>query len=228
MSTPRVNSLAYCFQEVMTAILRVRFQRQQVSDSARFRLQMKQSLQAAMQEARALGYSSESVQMAVFAVVAFMDESVLNLRSPAFGDWARQSLQEELFGDHNAGETYFRKLQALLAQQDSPEVADTLEVYCLCLQSGYRGRYALGDSGELHQMLRQARDKIHRIRGASYLVPPSAAPEVRSTRATDKWSGALLITTCVLAGLTVVAFAGFEFALGSGVSEIQNASMSAR
>jgi type VI secretion system protein ImpK len=228
MSTVRVNSLAYCFQEVMTAILRVRFQRQQVTDSASFRSQMRRSLQGAMQEARSLGYASESVQMGVFAVVAFMDESVLNLRSPAFADWARQSLQEELFGDHNAGETYFRKLQALLAHQDSPEVADTMEVYCLCLQSGYRGRYALGDSGELHQMLRQAREKINRIRGAAYLVPPSAAPEVRATRATDKWSRALLITTCVLAGLTVIAFAGFEFALGSGVSDIQNASISAR
>jgi type VI secretion system protein ImpK len=223
MSTSRVNSLAFCFQEVMTAILRVRFQRQQVTDSASFRSQMRRSLQGAMQEARSLGYSSESVQMGVFAVVAFMDESVLNLRSPAFADWARQSLQEELFGDHNAGETYFRKMQALLAQQDSPEVADTLEVYCLCLQSGYRGRYALGDSGELHQMLRQARDKIHRIRGAMYLVPPSAAPDVRPTRATDRWSRALLITTCALAGLTVIAFAGFELALSSGVSDIQNA-----
>ncbi|HTY85070.1 MAG TPA: DotU family type IV/VI secretion system protein [Silvibacterium sp.] len=228
MSTVRVNSLAYCFQEVMTAILRVRFQRQQVTDSASFRAQMRRSLQAAMQEGRSLGYSSESVQMAVFAVVAFMDESVLNLRSPAFADWARQSLQEELFGDHNAGETYFRKLQTLLTQPDSPEVADVLEIYCLCLQAGYRGRYALGDSGELHQMLRQAREKIRRIRGAAYLVPPTAAPEVRPARTTDSWSRALLITTCVLAGLTVVAFAGFEFALGSGVSEIQNASVTAR
>jgi type VI secretion system protein ImpK len=228
MSTPRVNSLAYCFQEVMTAILRVRFQRQQVTDSASFRSQMRRSLQGAMQEGRSLGYSSESVQMGVFAVVAFMDESVLNLRSPAFSDWARQSLQEELFGDHNAGETYFRKMQALLQQQDSSEVADTLEVYSLCLQAGYRGRYALGDSGELHQMLRQAREKIQRTRGAAYLVPPSAAPEVKPTRATDSWSRALLITTCVLAGLTVIAFGGFELALGSGVSEIQNASMNAK
>ena len=228
MSNLRVNSLAYCFQEVMTAILRVRFQRQQVTDSASFRAQMRRSLQSAMQEARGLGYQSESVQMGVFAVVAFMDESVLNLRSPAFADWARQSLQEELFGDHNAGETYFRKLQGLLGQPDSPEVADTLEVYCQCLQAGYRGRYALGDSGELHQMLRQAREKIQRIRGAGYLVPPTAPPEVRPARAKDSWSRALLITTCVLAGLTVIAFGGFELALGSGVSEIQNTSLNAR
>ena len=116
MSNARVNSLAYCFQEVLTAILRVRFQRQQVQDSESFRAQMRRSLQAAMQEARSLGYSSETVQMGVFALLRIMDESVLNLQSPAFADWARRPLQEELFGGHLAGETFFRNLKALLGQ----------------------------------------------------------------------------------------------------------------
>jgi len=227
MSTVRVNSLAYCFQEVLTAILRIRFQRQQVQDSESFRAQMRRSLQSAMQEARGLGYASETVQMGVFAVVAYMDESVLNLQSPAFADWARRPLQEELFGGHLAGETFFHNLKALLNQQDSTEVADALELHCLCLQMGYRGRYALGDSGELHHMLRMAREKIQRIRGASYLVPPMAPPEVRPARVKDSWSRALLITTCVLAGLTIIAFGGFELALGSGVSEVQNTSLNA-
>ena len=69
MSIARVNSLAFSFQEVLTAILRVRFERQQVQDAESFRAQMRRSIQAAMQEARALGYSSDTVQMSVFAVV---------------------------------------------------------------------------------------------------------------------------------------------------------------
>ena len=60
MSTPRVNSLALCFQEALTAIVRVRFQRQQVQDSESFRAQMRRSLQSAMQEGRTLGYSSDT------------------------------------------------------------------------------------------------------------------------------------------------------------------------
>jgi type VI secretion system protein ImpK len=228
MSNARINSLAFCFQEVLTAILRVRFQRQQVQDSESFRTQMRRSLQAAMQEARSLGYSSDTVQMGVFAVVAYMDESVLNLQSPAFADWARRPLQEELFGGHLAGETFFRNLKTLLGQQDSAEVADTLELHCLCLQMGYRGRYAFGDTGELHQLLRQAREKIQRIRGLSRLLPPVAPPEVRPARTKDAWSRALLVSACVLAGLTVIAFGGFELALGSGVSQVQNTSLNAR
>lgn len=228
MGTARVNSLAFSFQEVLTAILRVRFQRQQVQDSESFRAQMRRSLQAAMQEARSLGYSSDTVQMGVFAVVAYLDESVLNLQSQAFADWARRPLQEELFGGHLAGETFFRNLKTLLGQQDSSEVADALELHCLCLQMGYRGRYALGDTGELHQLLRQAREKIQRIRGAARLLPPMTPPEVRPAGTKDSWSRALLITTCVLAGLTVVAFTGFQLDLGSGVSQVQNTSLNAR
>lgn len=227
MSTPRVNSLALCFQEVLTAIVRTRFQRQQVQDAESFRGQMRRSLQSAMQEARSLGYSSETVQMAVFAAVAFMDESVLNLQSPVFAEWARRPLQEELFGGHIAGETFFRNLALLLGQQDSAETADALEVHCLCLQMGYRGRYALGDAGELHQLLRQALAKIQRVRGTAHLAPLAAPAEVKAARGRDPWSRALFVTTCVLAALSLVALGGYELLLGSGVSQVQSARVSA-
>lgn len=228
MGTVRVNNLSLCFQEVLTAILRVRFQRQQVQDSESFRAQMRRSLQSAMQDGRSMGYSSETVQMAVFATVAYLDESVLNLQSPAFGDWARRPLQEELFGGHLAGEAFFKNLQGLLSSQDSPETADALELHCLCLQMGYRGRYALGDSGELHQLLRMARGKIERVRGAPCLMPPMAAPEVPPARTSDPLTQMLLITACVLAGLVVIAFGGYEVVLGSGVSHVQNAGLTAQ
>jgi type VI secretion system protein ImpK len=228
MSTARVNSLALCFQEALTAIVRVRFQRQQVQDSEGFRAQMRRSLQLAMQEGRSLGYSNETVQMGVFAAVAFLDESVLNLQSPVFADWARRPLQEELFGGHLAGETFFTNLRALLGQQDSAEAADALELHCLCLEMGYRGRYALGDSGELHQLLRQALAKIERVRGPARLAPTIEAPAVPPPRRQDPWTRALIITACVLAGLVVVAFGGFEVLLGSGVTQIENAGISSR
>ena len=228
MSTVRSNSLALCFQEVLTAILRVRFQRQQVQDAEGFRAQLRRSLQAAMQEARGAGYSSDTVQMAVFATVAYLDESVLNLQSPVFADWARRPLQEELFGGHLAGEAFFRNLQALLAGQDSAEIADALELHCLCLQMGYRGRFAFGDSGELHQLLHLARARIERMRGAPRLMPAVAAPEVPPARGRDPWTRTLAITACALAVLTVAGFGGYELLLGSGVAQVQSAGLTGR
>lgn len=228
MTTVRSNSLALCFQEVLTAILRVRFQRQQVQDAEGFRAQLRRSLQSAMQDARAAGYSSDTVQMAVFATVAFLDESVLNLQSPVFADWARRPLQEELFGGHLAGEAFFRNLQALLAGQDSAETADALELHCLCLQMGYRGRFAFGDSGELQQLLRLARARIERVRGAPCLMPAVAAPAVPPARTRDPWTRSLAITACVLTVLTLVGFGGYELLLGSGVSQVQSAGLTAK
>ena len=78
-----------------------------------------------------------------------LDESILNSRNPLFADWSRKPLQEEMFGIHIAGETFFQYAQQLLARPDSPEAADLLEVYYLCLLLGYCGRYSVGDRGEL-------------------------------------------------------------------------------
>jgi type VI secretion system protein ImpK len=225
MSGTRTASLASTFQEVLTAIVRVRFRLQHVQEAQGFRVQIRHSLQGAMQQARALGYSSESVQIAVFAAVALLDESVLNLQDPVFADWARRPLQEELFGGHLAGETFFRNLRAYLAQQDSSEVADVLEIHCLCLLMGYRGRYALGDSGELYSMLRQARERINRIRGDARLAPPlRAVPALAVSTGRDRWSRRLLWTTCVLAVLATAAFSGYAIDLASGASLLQSIS----
>jgi type VI secretion system protein ImpK len=136
MTAERTANLASVFQEVITVIVRVRFQQQAVSNAEVFRGQIRQSLQEPMQRARALGYSNEIIRGAVFAVVALLDESILNLQDPVFAQWARQPIQEELFGGHLAGETFFRNMRAYSSLPDSPELADVLELYCLCLLLG--------------------------------------------------------------------------------------------
>jgi type VI secretion system protein ImpK len=223
VSDVRTVNLASAFQEVLTAIVRVRFRLQQVQEAQTFRAQIRRSLQTSMQQARSLGYSGENIQVAVFAAVAFLDESVLNLQDPVFADWARQPLQEELFGGHLAGETFFRNLRAYLAQQDSNETADVLEVHCLCLLMGYRGRYALGDSGQLHAMLHQARERIERIRGQARLSPrPEVVASGSAHRNRDRWSRRLVWTACILAIVSLAAFSGYEIALTAGASLVHS------
>lgn len=107
-------------------------------------------------------------------------------------------------------------------------MADTMSLYSLCLELGYQGRYGLGGSGQLQQLLRLALDKIERIRGAARLMPPLAPPEIPPARAGDPWAKTFLITTCLLAVLTVIAFGGFEFLLGSGVSQVQNTGLTSQ
>lgn len=231
----RTQSLASCYENAFTIILRLSsFKTQAGGDSQGFRASIRAALKAAMEQAKLLGYSSEINQLAFFAVVAFLDESVLKNQIPAFADWAQRPLQEEMFGHNRAGEVFFEHLRSVLARQDSPEVADCLEVYCLCMLLGFRGRYALSASslsgsdptgaslpnGEIRALIRTAREKIDRIRGLLTFMPPSDVPEVRQRSAVDRWSRALGIVALVLFVLTALAYAGFWITLNSGASRI--------
>jgi type VI secretion system protein ImpK len=227
MNTTRTSSLASIFQEVLTAIVRVRFRLHAVADAEVFRKQIRQLLQAPMQKARSLGYDNQKIQGSVFAVVALLDESLLNLQDPVFAQWARRPLQEELFGGHLAGETFFRNLRSYLAEQDSQQLADVLELHCLCLLLGYRGRYALDDSGELYAMLRQTRDRIRRIRGHVRLGVEIAVPAPSmSSRRNEVWTRYLLWTTCALACLLLIAFCAYHLILASGTAALHGSAVS--
>ena len=227
-STKRTGNLASCYQEVLTAVLRVRSQRQAVQNSETFRAQVRQLLQTAMADARALGYNNQYIQMSLLLVVGFLDETVLNLETGVAAEWSRRPLQEELFGGHVAGETVFANLRTLLQQQDAPELADVLEIHCICLELGYKGRYAFSNGTELRQIIQMCREKILRVRGKQPLLPaPSLTARPQPARK-DLLGRGLLISAALLAVVTIAAFAGYEFSLSSGVSRLDSSSAALR
>src|SRR5260370_39931020 len=95
-------NLALGFQEVFTAVVRLRYNRQAVLDAETFRAQMRQALRVAEQEARSRGCSAEDVKQVIFAVVAFLDECGLTSRKPGFRNWPRRPLTAELLGRQSA------------------------------------------------------------------------------------------------------------------------------
>jgi len=215
-------NLALAFQEVFTAIVRLRHDRQTVTNSEAFRAQMKQALLRAEQEARSAGYKPEDVRQVLFAVVAFLDESVLVSRKPVFADWPRLPLQTELFGHQIAGEVVFQELQKTLSRSDSPEVCDILEVYALCLLLGFRGRYAAGGAGDLQSLVSAVQEKIRRVRGASGPLSPKGLLPSDAVRVaqSDPWVRRLAIAACGVLVLAVFLFVAFKLGLNSGVSGI--------
>lgn len=229
-SLQRAHSLASCYENAITIVLRLSsLQQASAASSQEFRTSIRAALRAAMEQAKSLGYSSENNQLAFFAVVAFLDESVLKTQNPAFADWAQRPLQEEMFGHNRAGEVFFDNLHALLIRPDSPETADCLEVYCLCLLLGFKGRFALSTgilsgnpgarSGEIHALIKQAREKIDRIRGVSSL-PELAVPLIKHSAGVDRLSRGLGIAAAVLAAVSILCFGAFWLALNSGLARI--------
>lgn len=218
----RNDNLALIFQEVLTAIVRLRSNRQELSDAESFRYSMREAIKAAIQEARNHGgYNADDIKMATLALVGFLDESVLNLRNPMFADWPRKPLQEELFGIHMAGEIFFRNLEQLMGRPDSADLADLLEVHYLCLLLGYGGRYSLGGKGELQGITTATGDRIKRIRGASYDPFMQVRDEAEVVKATeDPWIKKLAIVAAVCLVLVVGLFVTFKIVLGSSAHEV--------
>jgi type VI secretion system protein ImpK len=217
----RRENLPLIYQEVLTAIVRLRSNRQTVSNPEAFRHYIREALKTAARQASAVGFSTDDIRAATFAVVAFLDESVLNSQKPLFEDWLRKPLQEELFGTHVAGDVFFENLQQLLARSDSTDLADLLEIHYLCLLLGFAGRYN-ANRGEMKQVKDSILEKITRTRGpsrplASAAIPP--AEELKSRK--DPWIRILAVTSAACFILMLALFGWYKISLQTAITSLR-------
>jgi type VI secretion system protein ImpK len=219
--TERRPNLAMALQELFTAVVRLRFNRQSVPYAEAFRSRMRDAYRLAIQDAMARGYSGEAVQKAGFAVVAFLDESVVGSRNLAFANWSLQPLQKELFPEI-VGETFFSSVDELLAAPDSAETADVLEVFLLALLMGHRGRYAIGGAGELASIMQNIKDKIALVRGSNVPLSPAwaSSAEPIAPPPPDPVRRACFTVALASLALCLATFAISKFLLLSGAGQI--------
>jgi type VI secretion system protein ImpK len=210
-------------QEALTVVARLRSGQGIARDSESFRAHIKKLLTTAHSDLQGYGYSEDSVRLAVYAFVAFLDESVLASPGPAFAGWSRQPLQEEVFGDHTAGETFFQNVDDLLGRGAEAQTADVLEVHQLCLLLGFHGRYR-DDPVQLERYRDAVARKIDAIRGpAGALAPdPLPPPGEQVTGPRDRWLRPLAAVGGVLGLLLVMAFVAYTVVLGQRVDLLRD------
>jgi type VI secretion system protein ImpK len=202
------RNLAILYEGVFTVIVRMQAQRQLASAAETFRTRIKTVLTEVERDAIAAGYSANDIRDTHFAVVAFLDSVVLHSNDPVRPEWERQTLQEELFGQTDAGVVFFEKLENFRSRSDSAQLADMLEVYLLCLLLGFEGRYSGRLRGELESIAEKVRRRIDDIRGVNDRISPSdtltsapttQAPQVvRRTERLALWTLAAAIFTVLL------------------------------
>jgi type VI secretion system protein ImpK len=222
------DNLAMSYQEILTVTMRLRTNRQAVSNAASFRAQVLEALRAAEQEATPKGYAPEDSRLTTFAVVAFLDETILNSQNPAFNEWLRKPLQEELFGVHVAGQIYFDNVDRLLMRPDSPQLADVLEVYLLCVLLGFRGKYGATGGAGIRTAVDRMKEKIGRIRGPAPVIPVLPANDAPRILSTDPWTKRMLWTAVGCLLLAVLMLAMYRGTLGGGVSRADTVAQRAR
>jgi type VI secretion system protein ImpK len=113
---------------------------------------------------RAAGIAHEDANEAAYAIMALLDEILVQANWPGRMEWQVQPLQFLHFHENTAGENFFRRAEQLTRQ---PHRAHVLLVYFLCLAIGFQGRYAMGGGMGLAQVY----DAIGAIVG--YHLPPA-------------------------------------------------------
>jgi type VI secretion system protein ImpK len=224
MNSASPYNLAFCYQEILTVAARLRSRKFAVGDSSVFRTQIRKALQQAESSGESLGYVQDDIRLASFAVIALLDETILNSSNPAFRDWAQKPLMLDLYGTLHAGETCFEYLSAILKRSENNVTIDLMEVFLLCLLLGFRGRYSSGSGEQLRFWRDPLVDKILRFRGSRDYVELSRAwlPEadVRIPPPSNRLSSVILSCTIGLAGACLALIVLFNLLLTSGVAKL--------
>jgi len=213
--SPSALNLALFYEGLLTGIVRLQALRQHISDGETFRKRTKATLNEIEHVAVPAGYDGQDIKDTHFAVVALLDSVVLHSNEAVRAEWERKSLEEELFGQAHAGQTFFEKLDQFLSRRDSEQLANILEVYLLCLLLGFEGRYAGGLRGELEGIVERTKRRIDNIRRRSRQISPAAMLPVSQTPQVSQDQRVARFGLIALAAVifTIVCFLAFKIDL---------------
>jgi type VI secretion system protein ImpK len=103
--------------------------------------------------ARDAGYSSEDVQLVLFACVAFLDETIIASDWSQKDKWLARPLQLEYFNRFDAGEEFFVKLDLL--RQRPRSMGPVLKVYHMCMSLGFRGKHQFLEREKIRSLIEE-------------------------------------------------------------------------
>lgn len=159
-------------------LLGVRLRWQENSgDHEAMRRRMQEMLDRIEERLRDAGLAQSDVADVVFALVAFLDESIIRSEWEHKSEWRSSPMQFDRFGRDDAGEEFFTRLTALRAERAVR--ADVLQIYFLCLTLGFKGKYALKSQSEWESLRAQVGAQLRRLDGRerSPLSPHGRAGE---------------------------------------------------
>jgi type VI secretion system protein ImpK len=116
-------------------------------------------------------FNHKLIQVAKFALAAFVDETVLLNNFPNREQWEKYALQLEYFGEQLAGNKFFEKLEAMLGQIEVTKEA--VEVYYVCMLLGYKGRYAVYEQDKLLAIMERTANALVKV---GKIVPVELSP----------------------------------------------------
>lgn len=169
-------------------------------------------------DARTSGIDNEKVRFAKFALVAFLDETIISSTWTQKDEWLAEPMQIKLFDTFNAGEEFFDNLHQL--RQRSSVNADILEVYYLCLALGFKGKYQLQSPENLRRVIDDLNLELHpEMYSAIDAISPNAKPKDTIVQSS---SGGIPIWVYPLSAIVVfvVIYLILSISISGSVSEV--------
>lgn len=161
-------------------------------------------------------FSGEDIFAAKYAFCAAADEAVLTSQMNIREQWERRPLQLVLFGDQLAGEHFFDKLDT--ARHGGAARINSLEVFHMCLLTGFKGRYLLEGPEKLNYLTNQLGEQIAHIKGRSApFAPHWGAPDQIANAL--KRDIPLWVITSVLALCALLAYVGLDWHAAASVEQ---------
>jgi type VI secretion system protein ImpK len=175
-------------------------------------------IEEVLRRAAVLGFSHQDAQDMGYALVALMDEIVLNKPEPYRQFWMSNLLQLHYFNETIAGDSFFNRLTAV---RKDPHRAEVLRVYYLCLLFGFQGRYRIrGGELELMTLIDAVQKDLERAQPFDFdvLAPHGDRPVEKLNLATRRLS----LTSAALAAvfLAVLFYGGLYLGLDVNTSNM--------
>jgi type VI secretion system protein ImpK len=155
-----------------------------------------------------------------YALAAFIDEQLFRTEWPGRQLWLNRPLQLEYFNENTAGEGFYDRLENL---RRNPARVNVLQIYYLCMELGFQGKYAVHGPDGQRAIADQVRNEILRGVPLSEVVSPHAEPRDQARGLTTRERPFIAIALGILA-LAVLVFVVFKIVLvvntGSVVAEM--------
>ncbi len=165
------------------------------------------------------GFSQSDTDDIRYALVALIDETMLQRGGALREFWLPRVLQLRYFNENVAGEAFFHRLEAV--RRDTNR-RDVLRVYFLCLLFGFQGQYRIrGGQVELEDIRERVADDLLRAELLNPDLPLSPRGARPPEPIADSRRNLLLVwVSLVAATASVLLYIGLKLSLVSQVSQL--------
>jgi len=212
----RSQRLSDAYAPCFALILQLRASRD-FGDASVLRPRVEKLLDAAEKEARRNGYPEEDVEAATFALVAFIDETILSSDWRGKDQWLVRPLQLQRYDRFDAGEYFFERLAQLRAAPTAH--GEALEVYYLCVALGFKGQYMLHDQERLRLLIEETHAELSRLPSlrAERLAPHGTPRDQKASEARGRVPAWIIFAAAV--GIALVIYLGMFLYISGAANE---------